>query len=246
MYGDFLHSTDRMSDTVSTTTQGQGQNVPNSCGLTPNTPPSLEYAQKGQSVEYAISYSKPDLTPHWFAVRATQGRSQKVYDELVNLQDSSIEPYLPLKKDVVVDLSNAKSPRKTLQVKPLMPSFLFLRCTIGKFRQISQSYIPGFSPYYDHCSITADGKNEYLTIPDKQFESFRHIIESYWDDIIVDQSMAPQFLVGDRVRVIEGPYAGIEGIVMKYKHQRRVFVQLEGIGNFGTGYIAKAFLEKIQ
>ena len=38
--------------------------------------------------------------------------------------------------------------------------------------------------------------------------------------------------------------AGVEGIVMKHKHQKRVFVQLQGVGIFATAYIPSAFLKR--
>ena len=53
--------------------------------------PVSKKAGNGKSVEYA-----PDATTlHWFPIRATYHRAQKVYDRLVELNDGRYEPYLP-------------------------------------------------------------------------------------------------------------------------------------------------------
>lgn len=215
-------------------------------GFVPNTPPYSENLQTGQSVNNAFRQTPPDMKRHWYAVRATQGRAKVTYEKLLSLPFDDIEPYLPTKKSRKTDISDFNKPREYVNEEPLIPSLLFLNCTRNRFREIIDLCIKGFTPYYNHFAINCYGSNEYLVIPDKQFNSFRRIVESEYGDTIVNQADAPDFIVGDRVRVIEGPYAGIEGIVMKYKHQRRVFVQLEGIGSFGTGYICKGYLEKIE
>jgi Transcription antiterminator len=84
-----------------------------------------------------------------------------------------------------------------------------------------------------------------LTVPDRQMESFKIIVESRNKDIIVNQAEIPQFIEGDRVIVTDGPFAGVEGVVMKYKHQKRVFVGLKGGGSYATAYVPGAFLKLI-
>ena len=52
---------------------------------------------------------------------------------------------------------------------------------------------------------------------------------------------------GERVRVIAGDFAGVEGVFMRIskKHERRVVVQLEGIATVATTALPAAFVEKI-
>ena len=76
-------------------------------------------------------------------------------------------------------------------------------------------------------------------------ESFRIIVESQNQDIIVKQSDVPRLIEGDLVVVTGGPFTGVEGIVMKHKHQKRVFVQLHGIGTYATAYVPAAWLKKM-
>ena len=51
---------------------------------------------------------------------------------------------------------------------------------------------------------------------------------------------------GDKVRVIKGDFAGIEGELIRVKGHKRVVVRLEGVVSLATAYIPGSFLEKIE
>jgi transcription antitermination factor NusG len=51
---------------------------------------------------------------------------------------------------------------------------------------------------------------------------------------------------GERVRIIKGEFAGIEGELYRIKGHKRVVVRLEGLASVALGnYIAKECLERI-
>ncbi|MBR4327890.1 MAG: KOW motif-containing protein, partial [Bacteroidales bacterium] len=80
----------------------------------------------------------------------------------------------------------------------------------------------------------------------RQMESFKIIVESGNENILVRQNEMPDFVTGDSVVVIGGPFAGVEGVVMKYKHQKRVFVELQGVGRYATAYVPGAWIRRID
>ena len=206
----------------------------NSCGETIQTGKSVRYAQHSE-------------VRHWFPIRATYHRAQKVYEKLVAINDGTFEPYLPVQ--YIVEYENGKNgtPERQIKEEPLDKGLLFMHTTLGVFQGFVQnpSLVPGLTPYYNHFTTDGLGKNEFLTVPDRQMESFRIIVESQNQDILVNQSDVPQLIEGDSVVVTSGPFTGVEGVVMKYKHQKRVFVQLHGIGTYATAYIPSAFLTKL-
>lgn len=206
------------------------------------TPPSWTCDSIGQSVEYV---------PQWFVIRATQGRAEKVYSNLLESVATcngfeDCEFYLPMVALRQIDKSNADKPTIVVVKKPLENSLLFAHCTLPQFRNLLQLSIAGLTPYYDHTRQTEFGRNPYLVVPDSQFLSFRTIIDSEVEGIVTDQSDMPTFFQGDRVRVIDGPFTGVEGYVLRYKHQLRVFVQLDCLGTFATAYVPRAYLEKVN
>ena len=202
--------------------------------------PEFGTSENGKSVEYALSGTEQ----HWFPIRATYHRAQKVYDRLVSLEDERYEVYLPMLRRI--EINAGAEPQ--VKEEPLDKGLLFMRSSLSVFRELLQSplLVPGMTPYYNHFRTNEFGKNEYLIVPDRQMESFRIIVESRNQDILVNQTEVPQLIEGDHVLVTGGPFAGVEGIVMKYKHQKRVFVQLHGIGIYATAYVPSAWLKKTE
>ena len=47
---------------------------------------------------------------------------------------------------------------------------------------------------------------------------------------------------GDYVRIIDGPFKGIEGRVTKITGQKRVIVELPGLCSVATAYVPKGFI----
>ena len=197
----------------------------------------------GKSVEYALH---PDVK-YWFPIRATHHRAQKIYDKIVSLRNDCLEPYLPILRHIEYTNEDFNNPTQYVADKPLDTGLLFLRSTLNDFRALLQyeSMFPGMTPYYNHFYTNSFGKNDFLIVPDRQMESFKIIVESGNENIIVNQAIVPSFLSGDRVVVIGGPFAGVEGIVMKYKHQKRVFVELQGVGRYATAYVPGAWIRII-
>ena len=206
--------------------------------------PDRENVKIGESVGYTLL---PNVR-YWFPIRATHNRAQKIYDKLVSLNDDSIEPYLPLLRHIEYSNEDFNNPTQYIKNKPLDKSLLFMRSTLNDFHAMLkyQALFPGMTPYYNHFYTNSFGKNEFLVVPDAQMNSFKIIVESGNQNIIVDQTEMPSLIAGDRVVVIGGPFAGVEGIVMKYKHQKRVFVELQGVGRYATAYVPGAWVRRIE
>ncbi len=206
--------------------------------------PDREKTQIGKSVKCTLL---PNVR-YWFPIRATHNRAQKIYNKLVALNDNNIEPYLPIVRHIEYTNEDFKNPSQHIADQPLDKGLLFMRSTLNDFRALLQfqAMIPGMTPYYNHFSTNSYGTNDFLTIPERQMASFKIIVESGNENIIVNQEDMPKLITGDRVMVIGGPFAGVEGTIMKYKHQKRVFVELQGVGTYATAYVPGAWVRKIE
>ena len=56
----------------------------------------------------------------------------------------------------------------------------------------------------------------------------------------------PKFVKGDKFRVIGGLLKGAEGYVVRIKKDHKLYVSIKGLCAVTTGYIPKAFLQKIE
>jgi len=217
-----------------------------SCGQAPASNPQEESILDGQSVRYV---RKPQLnSPLWYPIRATYCRAQQIYDSIsaMDFGDRVFEPYLPLLRKVVYSNDDFKNPTDYIKDEPLDMGLLFVRTCREVFRELLQMRVPGLTPFYNHLMINGYGTNEYLTVPEDQMRSFRIIVESGNEEILIDQAKAPSFVNGDRVMVVGGPFAGVVGKVMRYKSQKRVFVDIPGLGCFGTAYVPAKWLRKVD
>ena len=98
--------------------------------------------------------------------------------------------------------------------------------------------------YYRHFHI--GNKIEPLIIPDNQIESLRIICKADADDIIVSTDEVQKFQKGQAVRIVEGKFKGVTGIVARYQGQQRVGIVIDGLLTMATAYIPNAFLEVVK
>ncbi len=212
------------------------------------TPPVKDVLLQGGQTVFSAQMSEE--ASKWFAVRATQGRARKVYDSLLSLNDDSVELYLPVLKRIVYSNADFDHPSKEIVEELMYPNLLFMRCTLERMLYYlyddQRPRIPGFTPYYNHCIVDSNGKNGLLVVPDVQLQSFRIIVESGNEYIILNENVDSEFLDGDRVEVTGGPFAGVQGVLVRYRRHRRVMVQLDGIGLFGTSYMPNDWIRKIS
>lgn len=82
-----------------------------------------------------------------------------------------------------------------------------------------------------------------VTIPDKQMQDFIFLLTFPEEQA----NLVPCNLRrGDKVRIIKGIFAGIEGELIRIKGHKRVVVRLENVAAVATTYIPASFLERIE
>lgn len=211
-------------------------------GLTSEASPLCKMYADGQSVENIQSSTPPSSSSlKWFVIRATRGRAQEVYDELMALNSPNLEVYLPHYHRESLKIHDGH-PCKVVDEGALHNGLLFVRATRAEFSRLVKfeapyPFIKGLTPYYDHFREYEAGRNDYLIVPDRQFHDFRTILESQDVNILVEQEQMPAYLNGKKVEVVSGPFTGVTGTLLRWGGLRRVFIQLDYIGTFATGFI---------
>lgn len=174
----------------------------------------------------------------WYVLRVSYSREQKVYDWLRN---QGFEVYIPLHYEEV--LSDGK--RKRVKV-PLLHNLIFIYSTRTDIdlvmKSSSNKYI---SYYYAHFKMDTFGKNPPLTIPKRQMDNFIRLTSIESEHILFVSPQECHFKNGDLVEVTNGLFEGVKGRVARVNRQRRVVVELDGIGCVTTAFIPKAFVKKI-
>jgi transcriptional antiterminator NusG len=150
--------------------------------------------------------------PHWYACY-TRARHEKQVE--AQLRQRGMESYLPL-----VQQMRQWSDRKKAVQFPLFPSYVF-----GRFRLADLHHVlttPGVS--------TIVRANGYPTpIPPGDLDNVKHFVAALADSGL-EPDPRPFLAEGQWVRVMEGPFEGVEGIVVEARGRKRVLVGLAAIG----------------
>lgn len=215
-----------------------------SVGLTSNALPEEKQSHTGNCSQVGVSTHNvlnrsTHNTPHWYALRTTYGREKKAYEYITSKGGTAFYPTIFEEKTV-----NGK--RKTVEVSRL-PNIFFAYGTEEEIQSfvydnVNLSYLRF---YYTLHRMGTRVEKIPLIVPDSQMESLRIICNAEAEDVIVLSKDVTKFKEGQSVRVIGGPFKGVEGRVARYCGQQRVGVVINEVLTAITAYIPSAFLEKV-
>lgn len=208
---------------------------PQRFGLTATALPEAHGSQTGVSVRNAQSETK-----QWYVLRVSYGRAEKANEILTA---KGIETYLPLHT-----INKEVDGKRKKQRVPMLPNFLFVHTSLSIIGLLLKSS-PDFrfiSFYYDHFNTKSDGKNPPLVVPANSMENFIKLTSIDDEHFLLIDEINGTYKQGDYVRIIDGPFKGIEGRVTKITGQKRVIVELPGLCSVATAYIPKAFLLQLE
>lgn len=143
--------------------------------------------------------------PRWFAVWTRSQCEPKVED---GLRRRAYEVFLPR-----VRVPSRRRDRRVVLEQPLFPGYVFLR------------FVPSRTGYIEVAStegvvrVLGERWDALHPIADEQVEAVRRIVTRG------ERVRAlPWIRVGDRVRIIDGPLAALEGFVQAWRAGRATFV----------------------
>lgn len=148
---------------------------------------------------------------HWYLVY-TKPRMEKVAQE--NLQRQGYETYLPMLR-----LTRRRNGRYYNSIEACFPRYLFIhldtqtdnwapiRSTLGVAKMVEFGGLPAMVP---DALLTSLQTNE--------------------DPEGLQQLQEPELKKGDRVTVLEGPFAGYQGIYQQHQSKERVAILMDIVG----------------
>lgn len=178
---------------------------------------------------------------HWYALRTTYGREKVACDYMAKRGCTVFYPTLLVTK--IVD-----GKRRHME-ESRIPNIFFAYGTEKEMQtyvydNVNLSFLRF---YYKHTHSGTAIHREPLIVPDDQIQSLRIICEAEANhDIMLLQEEIQKFQTGEKVRIVEGDFKGVVGVVARFHGQQRVGIVLEGLLTAVTAYIPNAFLEKIE
>lgn len=173
---------------------------------------------------------------HWYVLRTTYGREQKAFDYMTG---KGCPAFLPMIRTVREVRGRTRSVRESR-----IPNMFFAYGTEADIQSFvyDNIHLPYLRFYYRYFTVGQLRMKEPLVVPLQQMETLRIICEADADDILLLHTNVEKFMEGERVRVVEGPFKGVQGVVARYKGQQRVGIVINGLLTAATTYIPSAFL----
>ena len=150
--------------------------------------------------------------PHWFACY-TRARAEKRVE--TSLRERGFDSYLPL----IAQVRQWKDRKKIVEF-PLFPSYVFGRFTLKQLHGVLTT--PGVS--------TIVRANGYPTpVPEHDILNVQRFARAIMETGI-EPDPRPFLAEGQWVKVLDGPFEGVEGIVVEQRGRKRVLVGVQAIG----------------
>lgn len=141
----------------------------------------------------------------WYAIYTCARHEKRVSQQL---ERKSVEHFLPLYEAI----HHWKDRRVRVQL-PLFPGYLFVRIPLGQRLKVLE--VPSVVRMVGFQGVPA-------ALPDEEIVSLRHGLEG---NLRVEPH--PYLKVGRRVRVVRGPLAGREGILIRKKDRLRLVISID-------------------
>jgi transcription antitermination factor NusG len=174
----------------------------------------------------------------WFPMRVTYSRELKVKAELDRLK---IENFIPM----TYKLLDADTERPHRELVPAINNLIFVHSTQERISYLKQRN-KVLEPLRYILDRTAQKANTIMTVKDRQMENFMRVASVQDDSITYLENTDYINQVGKKVRVLGGPFAGLEGVVKRIKKNRFFVVQIKGIVAVAVTTIPHYLLEEIK
>lgn len=149
--------------------------------------------------------------PRWYACYTMARREKKVH---ARFGERGLESFLP----IVPRTSQWHDRRKRIEW-PLLPGYVFARFRLPELYHVLGT--PGVSSVVRMNGLPAP-------ISDEEIRNIARFATALAESKIEPRQV--RFREGQRVRIVSGPFEGIEGIVLELRGRRRVLVGLRTIG----------------
>ncbi len=148
-----------------------------------------------------------DASLRWFATYTAPRHEKRVAQ---HFQQRQIESFLPLYRS----RRDWRDGSKTILELPLFPSYIFVRIPLAN--RVPVLEVPGV------LSLVSCGRQP-MPLPDEEVAALRRGLQDG------KAEPHPYLVVGERVRVRVGPFAGMEGVLVSLNNKFRVVLTMQHI-----------------
>lgn len=169
----------------------------------------------------------------WFPMRVTYSRELKAKELLDSL---NIESFIPM-----IQTTTKDNGKYCIKESPAIHNLIFIKSSQFELNSIKSDIEHKIPLRY----IIDKATKKPMTVPEKQMSDFIRVSKALDCDIIHLEYSEFLAVKGDKIRVMEGVFAGIEGVILRIKRNKKVVVSITGVAAVAIAYIPSYFLQKI-
>lgn len=174
---------------------------------------------------------------YWFPMRVTYSRELSVKAGLDLLE---IENFLPMRYAIT-----GRDDERRRRLVPAINNLIFVRSTRSVLTQLKMTD-RRFQPLRYMMQVEGNAPRQIIRVPDKQMEDFIRVASVRDDSVMFLDCDAYLRMPGLRVRIIEGPFAGVEGVVKRINRNRRVVVQVGDVAAVALAFVPPSALMVLE
>lgn len=161
----------------------------------------------------------------WYALRVSYSRELKIQSKL---NAEGVRTFVPMEWK-----KKEENGKQTKYLAPAVNNLCFAQASKSEL----EGFISGFgedSPVHFYWDRTT---RRPVIVPDKAMEDFITVASAIDHDILYIRDITPKLREGASVTVLEGPFKGVRGKIVRIKKSRRVLVELPGFLAVTTNYV---------
>ena len=179
--------------------------------------------------------TQPGNKKSWFAFKIFFGKGKPIKDYFLTQNIEYIY-------DVEKTYWDKDKKVSFIQEVPIIPSLILFRSTRAEAEATERKFLNKIMLYREKNS---GNRLVPSKISEREVKIFNIVATSGIEGLDFYDDYNPKFTQGDKFRVIAGPLKGAEGYVVRIKKDHKLYVSIKGLCAVTTGYIPKAFLQKI-
>ncbi len=171
-------------------------------------------------------------------MRVTYGRERSLKEFL---DKEGVENFLPMKTAV------SKVGHRIVKKRvPALSNLIFVRDSMEHITLLKQTKLEAEPLRYmiRHALDPLHAPNEVIVVPDRQMDNFLRVAAGPEDEYTYLTPLELQGREQGAVKIVSGPFKGVEGVIKRVHGNKQVVVELEGLGGITIHFVPKNFMVK--
>lgn len=195
------------------------------------------------------AYGNSEQESHWFPMRIAY--DQDIMKMIKVLGDQRIEYYLPMNDEIVPHHEGHE-----VTSRPMINDLIFIHTTKAELTHVKHTrtlcrylrfitFIPHEEIKKQMTPLERSAANRIVVIPDEEMTNFMKAVDENANHVVLIPYSETFNHIGRKIRILQGPLAGIIGTLRRIKNNKHVHIDCGGIVTVELGYMPRDLYEII-